>query len=186
MTTLAVLIGLTALLEGFTLDARGSGSVVIPLPADSVRAMLRRVETLEQQMPGVDAIVPRSDGAWEYRTVREIPFSGEMRTQFVVRCLVDDAGRVVYRTPDTTAGNWMQFRFTFSPAGEGATTVGMDLRVRLVREKGTDIHLLAPLLGEEFLSEKMQNDITDMLAVFGDRLEQRCRETMAGRDLHAQ
>ncbi len=185
MSMLAAIFGIATVLQGFTLDASGSGSVVLPVPVDSARSILRRVSTLEHHMPGVDAIEARPDGGYDYRTVREIPFSGEMRTEFVVRCLMDETGRLVYRTPDTSAGNWMQFRFTFAPAGEGRTSVQMDLRVRLVREKGTDIHLLAPLLGEEFLSEQMQNDITDMLTMFGERLERHCLETMAGRDVHA-
>ena len=186
MTALAAMVSIAAILQGFTLDATGSGSVQLHASPDSVRAMLLRVQTLAQHMPGVTGIVPRADGGYDYRTAREIPFSGEMRTEFIVRCAIDGAGNVSYRSPDSTAANWMQFRFTFMPGSDGTTTVHMTLRVRLVRESGTEIHLLAPVLGEEFLSERMENDITAMLETFGERLEHRCAEGGAGGTTHAQ
>jgi|WetSurMetagenome_2_1015567.scaffolds.fasta_scaffold774327_2 carbon monoxide dehydrogenase subunit G len=174
MVTLAAILSVATLLRGYTLDARGTGEFILPADAPAVRAMLLDVRTLEHHMPGVAGITPRSDGGYDYQTVREIPFSGEMRTTFIVRSTVDTAGVIRYTTPDSGASNWMQFRFTLVPAGEGQTAVRMSLRVRLVRASGTEIHLLAPLLGEEFLSEKMQNDITGMIEDFGVRLQERC------------
>jgi hypothetical protein len=43
------------------------------------------------------------------------------------------------------------------------------LRVRLVRDSGTEIHLLAPVLGESFLSEQMEKDLRSMLEDFSRR-----------------
>ena len=79
-------------------------------------------------------------------------------------------GMLRIRTPDNAATNWMSFRFSVTPAGDQTTELAMTLRVRLVRENGTAIHLLAPLLGEEFLSEQMERDITAMLGTFAERL----------------
>lgn len=180
MIALAGMLGVAALLQGYTLDARGTGEIILPVGTSTARAMVLDVRTLEHHMPGVTGITPRPDGAYDYGTVREIPFSGEMRTGFIVRSTVDSAGTVHYATADSTAANWMHFRFVFEPLGEGETTVRMSLRVRLVRASGTEIHLLAPLLGEEFLSEKMQVDITGMLEAFGERLLDQCTGALAG------
>jgi hypothetical protein len=186
MIAFAGILGVAALLQGYTLDARGTGEIVLPVSASAARALLLDVRTLEHHMPGVAGIASRSDGAYDYQTVREIPFSGEMRTTFIVRGTVDTAGVVSYGTADSSAANWMRFVFTFAPAGDGETAVQMSLRVRLVRASGTEIHLLAPLLGEEFLSERMQSDITDMLEEFGTRLLDQCSGEMAGGGPHAQ
>lgn len=164
-------LGTVAVLQGFTLDASGSTSVLLRAPVDSVRAMLQRTATLEQHMPGVAGIDPSGQPeAFTYRTVREIPFSGEMHTDFHIRRTVNADGDVTYRTPDNAATNWMSFRFSATPAGDQTTELAMTLRVRLVRENGTTIHILAPLLGEEFLSEQMERDITAMLGTFAERL----------------
>ena len=181
MTALTGLIGTLAILNGFTLDASGSGGVTLAMPPDSARALFREISVLERFMPGVAGISAREDGSFNYLTVREIPFSGEMRTDFIVRCTVDAAGSVTYQSPDSAARNWMRFRFTFAAADHDMTDVRMSLRVRLVREGGTEIHLLAPVLGEEFLSERMESDITDMLGTFVERLEDAAPGQLAGR-----
>lgn len=171
--TMALLgiFGTVAILQGFILDANGSTSVTLRLPADSVRSMMQQVCVLERHMPGVVGIEPSGQvDAFTYRTVREIPFSGEMRTDFQIRRVVDPDGSIVYRTTDNAAANWMSFRFKVTPAGDHATELTMTLRVRLVRENGTAIHILAPVLGEEFLSEQMERDITGMLSTFAERL----------------
>ncbi len=180
MTALVGLVGSLAILGGFTLDASGSGEVTLAMVPDSARAVFCQVSVLERFMPGVAGITDRPDGSFRYLTARDIPFSGEMRTEFLLRCTIDAGGGVNYQTPDSTAANWMRFRFTFTPAGDGRTDVRMSLRVRLVRESGTEIHLLAPLLGEEFLSERMEGDITDMLATFAARLEDAAPAQLAG------
>ena len=181
MMALAGLVSALATLGGFTLDASGSGAVTLAMAPDSARAVFAHIGVLERYMPGVAAIAAHPDGSFRYLTVREIPFSGEMRTEFHLRCTVDATGSVSYQSPDSTAPNWMRFRFTFTPAGEGMTEVRMNLRVRLVRESGTEIHILAPVLGEEFLSERMESDITDMLATFAGRLEDAAPAQLAGR-----
>lgn len=181
MTALAGLVSTLIVLGGFTLDASGSGGVTLAMAPDSARALFRQIGVLEHYMPGVAGIAARADGSFNYQTVREIPFSGEMRTEFIVRCTVDAAGTVIYQSPDSTAPNWMRFRFTFTPGDDGTTDVGMTLRVRLVRASGTEIHLLAPVLGEEFLSERMEGDITDMLGTFAERLEDAGAGQLAGR-----
>jgi hypothetical protein len=174
------LLGMVAVLQGFTLDASGSASATLPLPADSVRAMMLRTRTLELHMPGVVGIEPCGQpDAFTYRTVRDIPFSGEMHTDFTILRSVDAEGSIVYRTPDSAAANWMSFRFRATPRGDRATELAMTLRVRLVRESGTEIHLLAPLLGEEFLSEHMAKDIAAMLDTFVDRLTDTCERSIS-------
>lgn len=180
MTVLAGLVGSLAILGGFTLDARGSAEVTLAMVPDSARALFARISVLERYMPGVAGITAHPDGSFRYLTVREIPFSGEMRTEFVLRRTIDAAGTVSYQSPDSSAPNWMRFRFMFMPAGDGMTDVRMDLRVRLVRENGAEIHLLAPVLGEEFLSERMEGDITDMLATFAERLADASPAHLAG------
>lgn len=165
-----LLLAFVSLPQGFTLDATAHHVVEIRLSADSVRTLVHRIATLTRFMPGVVAIDPQADGWFLYRTEREIPFSGTMRTDFRIVKTDEPDGTVTYRTPGTEEGNWMSFRLAPVSSGSGTTLLSLRLRVRLVRALATDIHLLAPLLGEDYLSKRMEEDLSSMLQLFGDRL----------------
>lgn len=165
----------------FILDATASKTFAVGMPAGAVQHLFQDVRTLEGHMPGVVAIQPRGEGGFLYRTVREIPFSGEMRTDFVIDRVSWPDGSTGFRTPDPAAANWMSIRFAVRENGPRETIVDVRLRVRLVREDGTDIHILAPVLGETFLSEHMEGDLASMLDVFVDAfLATRVRPVTAG------
>ena len=168
-----LLLTLLSVSQEFTLDATAYHDVELPLPADSVHSLIRRISTLETMMPGVVDITAQSGGWFLYRTEREIPFSGKMQTDFRIVNISGEDGSVTYRTPGTEAENWMSFRLAPAATGNGTTRLLLRLRVRLVRNHGTDIHLLAPLLGEGFLSKSMEDDLSAMLQIFAERLVQR-------------
>lgn len=168
--------------QGFTLDATAHHEVKLPLPVDSVRALVGKISTLETLMPGVVDITAESGGGFLYRTEREIPFSGKMRTDFRIVSIAGEDGSVTYRTPGTEAENWMSFRLVPAASGDGTTRLSLRMRVRLVRNQGTDIHLLAPLLGEGFLSRSMEDDLSAMLQLFADRLVQHCTPAHTARN----
>lgn len=174
------IMGLAAA-SAFVLDATASKTFTVGMPAAAVQHRFQDVRTLEEHMPGVVAIQPHGEGRFLYRTVREIPFSGEMRTDFVIEGTSWPDGAAGFRTPDPAAANWMSIRFTVRENGPQEATVTMRLRVRLVRENGTDIHILAPVLGETFLSEHMEGDLASMLDVFVEAfLTARVRPVTAG------
>lgn len=177
-----LLLTLLSVSQGFTLDATAHHEVGLPLPVDSVRALVGQISTLETMMPGVVDITAQSGGWFLYRTEREIPFSGKMQTDFRIVSIAGEDGSVTYRTPGTEAENWMSFRLAPTATGDGTTRLSLRMRVRLVRSQGTDIHLLAPLLGEGFLSKSMEDDLSAMLQVFADRLVQRCTHAHTARD----
>ncbi len=165
-----LVLGLIPQAGGFTIDATASRSVEIRLPVDSVRVLVHDLSVVERTMPGVVEILPADAGGYWYRTAREIPFSGTMKTDFHIVRVEDGQGGVTYRTPGTQAKNWMSFRFSPRPLPSGATMLEVRLRVRLVRDQATDVHVLAPLLGEGFLSEHMRRDLEGMLQVFAERI----------------
>lgn len=165
-----LLLGLVPQAGGFTLDATAVHTIELGLPVDSVRRLVRDIGLLERHMPGVVEIRPHPAGGYWYRTEREIPFSGTMRTDFHVISMEQDDGTVTFRTQGTDARNWMSFRFAPEARSGSTTLLALRLRVRLVRDHATEIHVLAPVLGEGFLSEQMERDLTAMLQLFAQRI----------------
>jgi hypothetical protein len=153
----------------FIVDATAEVSFTLHARPDAVCARLAEIGLLSRNMPGVVEIRPEGDDGYLYRTEREIPFSGMSRNDFPITRVPAHDGAVLYRTLDPQAQNWMSYRLNPSSGGEGRTRVDVRLRVRLVRDSGTEIHLLAPVLGESFISEQMEKDLRAMLEEFAGR-----------------
>jgi hypothetical protein len=183
----AVLLLIVAYLSGssFVADASAEYECEVEHPAGVVRNMLGDIHLLERAMPGVVAIVATGDSSWLYRTERHMPFSDVVYTDFLLVRSRDTA--IVYRTPDTTAANWMSFRFELRPCGNERTTLTSRVRVRLVRSSGTEIHVFAPVLGESFISDRMHEDLYHTLETFATNLRRECpnarEQSQAGDEL---
>jgi len=165
-----LLFAALSLQGAFIVDAAAEVSFTVRAHPDTVRPRLADIGLLARYMPGVVEIRPTGGGEYLYRTEREIPFSGISRNDFRIARTPTQDGAVLYRTNDPQAQNWMSYRLHSSPDGEGKTRVDVRLRVRLVRESGTEIHVLAPVLGESFLSEQMERDLRKMLEEFAGRV----------------
>jgi hypothetical protein len=175
-----LLFAALSLQGAFIVDAAAEVSFTVRAHPDSVRARLADIGLLARNMPGVVEIRPVEGGEYLYRTEREIPFSGTSRHDFRIARTAAQDGAVLYRTADPQAHNWMSYRLLPSSDGEGSTLVVVRLRVRLVRESGTEIHLLAPVLGESFISEQMEKDLRSVLEEFTVRAVRELEAATAG------
>jgi hypothetical protein len=164
-----LLFAALSLQGAFIVDATAEVSFTLHARPDDVCVRLADIGLLSRNMPGVVEIRTEGERGYLYRTEREIPFSGMSRQDFPITRMPTHDGAVLYRTPDPQAQNWMSYRLKPSSGGEGRTRVDVRLRVRLVRDSGTEIHLFAPVLGESFISEQMEKDIRTMLEEFAGR-----------------
>jgi carbon monoxide dehydrogenase subunit G len=156
----------------FIADASAETRFLVRQPESEVTAALKDIQVLRRNMPGVVAVATYGDSAWLYETERRMPFSEKVRTDFVLTRSGGPA--VTYRTPGVSVANWMSFRFETTPVGADQTLLDIRLRVRLVRDNGREIHLFAPLLGEDFISARMHDDLVDMLERFAENFIREC------------
>lgn len=162
----ALILAITAVLShgDFVADASAERQFFIPQAEARVRTRCEDIFLLRRNMPGVVAITPAGPGQWVYTTERRMPFSEVVKTEF---CLVQRRdSAITYYTPLAHAANWMSFRLEPKTMDNGETAITVRVRVRLVRENGASIHVFAPVLGESFISDRMHEDLEDMLAVF--------------------
>jgi|WetSurMetagenome_2_1015567.scaffolds.fasta_scaffold85490_4 hypothetical protein len=170
MSAILIAAVLTFLGDPFIADATAEVEFIVDRPEAVIRKRMLDIQTLRRNMPGVVAIVDTGEGQWLYKTERSMPFSDPVRTTFVVSCL--NTPVVTFQTPDPEALNWMSFRAGFRPANDHQTIVRARLRVRLVREDGRAIHILAPLVGASFISDRMRDDLERMLATFASNVRE--------------
>jgi hypothetical protein len=125
---------------------------------------------LAQTMPGVTEIRPLPGGQFLYRTERSMPFAGTVRTDFRIQREEWTDSSVVFRTPLIHDRNYMVLALRLATERGRGTVLHARLRVRLTRDDGADIHPLAPVLGEVFISGQMQADLRRTLQTFAERI----------------
>jgi len=165
VSTLALVLLLTAN-EPFTAEASASTSYEVNIPRDSLRLFVDDVGLFARHMPGVVSVREIAPERYLYVTSKDLPLAGTMRTEFDIRKRVIGDSVFVYESTDTTASNYMFNRVVIRPTENARTSIEIDLRVRLQRESGGEVHWLAPILGQAFISKQMANDLNGMLAAF--------------------
>lgn len=67
---------------------------------------------------------------------------------------------------DKNNNNYLYCSAVFRQVSESQTGVDITIKVRLTRDKASDIHFLAGVLGEKLISEKMKSKLEDDLQTF--------------------
>jgi hypothetical protein len=152
--------------DPFVAEATASTSYDVVIPRDSLRLFVDDVGLFARHMPGVVSVRETGPGRYLYLTEKELPLAGTLQTEFDIQKHVSGDSVFVYESVEPEAANYMVNRVTIRPAGERRTTIAIDLKVRLRREGGGEVHWLAPILGQAFISKQMANDLNDMLEQF--------------------
>lgn len=153
----------------FTVDASASTSYTVAVSREALRTYVDDIGLFARNMPGVVAVTPLGDGRYLYQTEKSIPLSKPLKTDFFIMKESVGDSLTIYRSVDTDDHSYMMCRVAIRPQDDGNTTIEIRLRVRLSRENASEVHWLAPILGESFISEQMTRDMEDMLQEFVDR-----------------
>lgn len=150
----------------FIVDATGEARYTVAIPREALREYVDDIGLFARNMPGVVGIEALDDATYLYHTRKEIPLSRAMETSFHIRKIVESDSVTHYRSTRRDAENYMSCTVTISPSGEQETVIGISLRVRLVRTNPAQVHWLAPIVGADFVSERMTEDLDAMLKEF--------------------
>ena len=165
----AVLLTLLGSTDLFTVDASASISYNVELSREALRGYVDDIGLFARNMPGVVGVTPRGDNQYLYQTEKQIPLAGALATDFLIQKHADSDSVTSYRSVDAADNNYMACRVVIRPVEAERTSITISLRVRLRRENASEIHWLAPILGEEFISRQMTEDLVAMLDEFVER-----------------
>ncbi|MGA9115161.1 MAG: hypothetical protein WB626_00115 [Bacteroidota bacterium] len=160
----------------FTVEATGAASYTVGVPRAVLGRSVDDISLFERNMPGVVGIERLGEDLFLYRTRKEIPLAGPMETIFRIRRSSWGDTLTVYRSEDPADPNYMSCTVRVKALDEQRTSVSIALRIRLSRSRPWEIHWLAPVMGEDFISAQMQEDLEEMLAEFVES---------SNRELHA-
>jgi hypothetical protein len=153
----------------FTVDASASISYELEISREALRGYMDDIGLFARNMPGVVEVSSQGADRYLYRTEKHVPLAGALRTDFLIEKSADTDSVTMYRSVDDADHNYMACRVVIRPLDTDLTSISIFLRVRLRRENPSEIHWLAPLLGEEFISRQMTDDLVSMLDEFVDR-----------------
>jgi hypothetical protein len=153
----------------FTVDASASASYSVSVPREALRSYLDDIGLFSRNMPGVVGVTLIDANRYLYRTERTVPLSPSLKTDFEVRKETHGDSLTIYRSTDENSFNYMACSVLIRPRDAGHTSIDIQLRVRLTRENASEIHWLAPLLGESLISRQMSIDLEEMLHDFIER-----------------
>jgi hypothetical protein len=150
----------------FIVDASVEASYSVGIPRPLLRAYVDDIGLLARNMPGVVDVTQVGDDRYLYRTEKTIPLSPPLQTEFMIRKTMIGDSVTVYRSENMTDENYMSCRVQLIPSDAQTTLIAIRLRVRLSRSNPASIHWLAPILGEQFISDRMAEDLRDMMKKF--------------------
>lgn len=150
----------------FIVDASVESSYSVGIARPLLRAYVDDIGLLARNMPGVVNVTPVGDGRYLYRTEKSIPLSQPLQTDFLIQKTMIGDSITVYRSENMTDENYMSCRVQLIPSDAQTTLIAIRLRVRLSRSNPASIHWLAPILGEQFISDRMTEDLQEMMKKF--------------------
>ncbi|MGE5313644.1 MAG: SRPBCC family protein [Acidobacteriota bacterium] len=153
----------------FTIHADVRDSVRLGADIADARAYLKDQEVFRRHFPGILGIrrISATQSEWTYEV--KPPLSGARRTTYLVNERQADSCTTVLET-DPGSDDYFYCRATIAPAPGAGTMLTLELKLRSTREHGSDIHFLAPLFGENFISARMREQLMDDLSTFFRRI----------------
>jgi hypothetical protein len=186
MMLIHALVCSVALLGGdlFVVDVSASITYSVNVSREDLRTYTDDVGLFQRNMAGVVGVDSIGEKTYLYRTSKSVPLKGKMDVDFVITKSVLSDTLTVYRTPGENDPNWMECRVSLLPEAEHRTSITINLRLRLERDHGYEVHWLAPIVGSGFIRERMEEDLEGMLKEFAENstreLNEKCQRSVAG------
>jgi hypothetical protein len=149
----------------FVAEATAQTTYTVELSRQALAGYVDDIGLFERNMPGVVSVTALGDDRYLYLTEKDLPLAGTMQTEFLIEKL-GEGDTTVYRSIDSAAENYMYTRVVITPAGASSSQMHIFVYLRLSRENASEVHWMAPLMGEEFISYQMTKDLEDMLESF--------------------
>ena len=174
MTFLSTVLMFVTLNSGdsFVVDASAQIAYTVNISREDLRLFVDDLGLFQRNMAGVVGVDSLGEKTYLYRTSREVPLKGRMDADFIIERMVANDTLTIYRTPDANDPNWMECRVELTPVSEKQTSIRIALRLRMERDHGYEVHWLAPIVGADFLSDRMNEELAEMLREFADKSSQ--------------
>ena len=139
---------------------------------ERARSFFGDLRNFAELMPGVEQIKQEAGGVVRWLVRADVPVIGAMRQAFSVAQVDDRPERIEWSPAPQERGNFLRYYAAFEQQG-ARVLVRVVQRVELRRQRATELHMLAGLVGEHRLSAELQKGVTEMMRTFLQRARTR-------------
>jgi uncharacterized membrane protein len=152
----------------FTVSAEVEKSSVVNLPKDKVREYISDLSIYPKFFPDIVSVKPLNnyESEWTYRI--DAPLASPYYLTFVLVEKSISPDIMILESKDSVT-DLLLCKASFAAAGDNRTTVIINFKISMTRENASDIHFLAGILGEGFISDRMHDKLEDDLETFIQR-----------------
>jgi uncharacterized membrane protein len=149
----------------FTITAESERSLYFYLDYKTIRAYYENLDIYPKFFPNMDSVKAKDsiESFWSYKI--DYPMSPAWDVTFNEIKQVTPDSILIFESKNPEK-NYLYWKAVFSPYNEKQTTVKIDIKVRLTREKASDIHFLAGIVGAGYINSKMKDKIDEDLDEF--------------------
>ena len=152
----------------FQIKAAFEEKLEIKTTLERARAFFGDVGNFVNLMPGVESIREEAGGVMRWLIRAEVPVIGAIRQAFTVEQTLDQPQSIEWSPAAAERNNLLRYATQFEEQGT-RVLIRIVQRVELRRQKATELHMLAGLVGESRLSAEMQKGVSEMMRTFLQR-----------------
>lgn len=158
--------------SSFTISAEVENISGINVEMKIIRSYLENLEIYPKCFPDMLSVkqTGTNESEWVYRVVSPLAEPWNVSFDQIKQDTQDTLLIFESKNPDP---DYLYCKASFSSLPEGRTTLYINIKVKITRENAGDIHWLAGILGEKFISEKMKDKLDDDLMKF---IENICKD----------
>lgn len=149
----------------FTLSAEVTRSSQVNLNSDFISGYIKNLDIYPKFFPNITSVTRLNDSTseWIYRVVA--PLSSPYDVKFILADKSPSPDTLLLESVENFP-DYLYCKAVLTKVTETRTKVNFLFKISMTREKASDIHFLAGLLGEKFLSEKMKERLESDLEEF--------------------
>ncbi|MGI9104650.1 MAG: hypothetical protein ACR2G4_00215 [Pyrinomonadaceae bacterium] len=152
----------------FQIKAAFEEKLEIKTTIERARAFFGDVGNFVNLMPGVESIREEAGGVMRWLIRAEVPVIGAIRQAFTVEQTLNHPQSIEWSPAAEERNNLLRYAAQFEERGT-RVLIRIVQRVELRRQKATELHMLAGLVGESRLSAEMQKGVSEMMRTFLQR-----------------
>jgi len=165
---LAVLINsanITAGVASFTISAQVERNASINLDKEFIAAYIKDIEIYPKFFPNIVSVKKLNDteSEWLYRV--EAPLASPYNLTFVLEYKSFSGDTLLFESKEGSR-DYLYCNAILSQVSEKKTKIAFIFKISMTREKASDVHFLAGILGEKFLSDRMKEKLEGDLETF--------------------
>ncbi len=160
-----VLLDAEPAINNFTISAEVEKSASVDLPKGFVRDYIKDLTIYPRFFPDILSVTKNNDteSVWVYMV--DAPLAPTLYFTFTLEEKQSTPDLMILESKDPEP-DYLYCKASFDSLGERSTKVTLYFKLRMTREKASDIHFMAGILGEDFISSRMKDKLDGDMETF--------------------